>query len=678
MAFTPDAPKGFTPDAPKDPIDAANQAASSQEHGPVQDVIDMLRAVPDHLVPALKGMVKSIPGMAENFGSVNPNSSAVTSLHGALKSFLADPSGTIAKVGDTVRNATPAQVGANVVAPLVAGGAAGEVGGLASKFVGGSTAAATEAASDAGQLGFRTTAPHPLAGHVSDAGTTLDLQHQAVAKSVLGADAGVPHDVPFNHSSLVDAAKAPGTLLDQGAAALPTVPLSQGAAAKVMAARGPNILTKPTPNVAAVMDSTEQSLLGDPNRPITGKEVRATRNSNSADANAGMNSDDPDARAIAKYKRSVVDALDQHIADTMPADSAISPDMIANARATLAKNYNLRDLIGKGGDIDLQALAKDHRENPNKFTGPTRTVAQFASDHPEVTGSISDATRIAPPSFMKDMGDINPLYHPIGSIAQALFGGAARRALRGPAGAAEGLAEQTPVAGLAGEFEPKPNPLAPPTEPPLTTSAPAGVRPPPAPYPGTISHADVLAHGVEQPLPEGLTSGPMGAPPQEGMPFVRNAAHEAGDLSLDDHFAGPRTYGGQPASELPGVMSANVPNEIMAKTAPQGPRPNVAHSPSFINQNASLGNKASLEAAARVKGGLSEGVHPVSFGADDQQHIMSPHDVERADLHPAPDSIFINAKDGSLIDSGGMAPALVRNLLARWKAIHGTPLDKSF
>ena len=75
---------------------------------------------------------------------------------------------------------------------------------------------------------------------------------------------------------------------------------------------------------------------------------------------------------------------------------------------------------------------------------------------------------------------------------------------------------------------------------------------------------------------------------------------------------------------------------------------------------------------------LAKGVQPVSFGADDQSHPMSPHDIQRRDLNPAPDSIFINAKDGTIINSGNMAPSQARAMLERWKAIHGTPLGGSF
>ena len=440
------------PPAPKaDAIGEANAAAQKTEQGPVQDVMDMLSSGIKHIPAALGGMIDAAVGHHPGTAPREPD------VAGNLQNVIhavTNPTETLSSVGDTLRNATPEQVGANVVAPLLAGGGAGRLVGAVGDALGPSTAAAAETASPAGQLGLRSTTGRPVATFAagSTAGPTLDAQNLKVASSVLGAESGVAHGVPVNPTSLAAGRVAPGQLLDTAAESLPAAPLSPDAAAKVKAARGPATLTKPTPNVATQIDGIESALLDDPNKPITGTEIRATRNSLSSDANAGMNSPDADTRTIAKYKRGIIDALDQHVADTMPADSAISPEMIQNARATLAKNYNVQDLIGKGGDINLQALAKMHRDNPNMLTGNMRTVAQFASDHPEVTGPISDADRISPPSLGTDVGHINVINPK--SWVQPIIGAAGRSSLRGPAGASLEAAQRAPVAGLGGEFSP--------------------------------------------------------------------------------------------------------------------------------------------------------------------------------------------------------------------------------
>jgi len=447
--------KPVAPAAPKaDPILAANQAAERSEQGPVQDFIDMLKAVPS-------GAVQMLEGMGNN-AAEHPILGNLPALVDTLKRVSANPSGTLTSISNAVQNATPEQIGRNVVGPVLMGGAAGEGVEAASALRSAASAAGSaEAASPAGQLGLRTTKPHPVAAIAAgpSAAPALDAQNQAVASTILGADAGVPHGVPVTPSALSDARAAPGNVLDQAAATIPPGPLSAGAQAKVAAARGPSTITKPTPNVAGQINDLESSLL-DPNGQFTGDQIRATRNSLSSDASAGRNSPDADTRAIATYKGRLVDALDQHVADTMPADGPVSPDMVQNARSTLAKNYQLQDLLGKGGDINLQQLAKLHRDSPNLLTGNTRTVAQFASDHPEVTGGISDADRIAPPGLLRDVSGVNP-FKPVSSFSQALFGRAARNTLTGPPGDSLALAQRAPVAGLGGEFDALPPSPAP-------------------------------------------------------------------------------------------------------------------------------------------------------------------------------------------------------------------------
>jgi hypothetical protein len=143
----------------------------------------------------------------------------------------------------------------------------------------------------------------------------------------------------------------------------------------------------------------------------------------------------------------------------------------------------------------------------------------------------------------------------------------------------------------------------------------------------------------------------------DGVPFARDAAHEAGDLSLADQLMStPHTYGG---ADLPKVMSQGVPEGT------------VARAPQRLANNASLDNPASLEGISAKDEAVAKGTQPVAFGADDQEHPMSVHDISRRDLNPAPDSIFIDKKTGQIINSGRMAPRAAQALLARWKAIHG-------
>jgi len=628
MAFIPDAPLKFKPDVPPpapDPIATANTAANAQEHGPMQDVIDMVKAVPHGLLPALWGQIQ---GMTNPIGNVVHAARAVG---GAMQ----HPHETLTSVGDTLRNATPQQVGANVVAPLVVGGALKGAGGLAADAEGATSAAAAEAASPAGQLGLRTTGPRPVATTAAGptAGPTMDLQNQMVSRKILGADAGVPHSEPVNHTTLKDAATKPGQMLDQAADLVPTSPLSPEAVNKVQAARGPKTITPGSPDVDNYVNATEARLT-DPTAQFSGPEIRATRNLLTGEAAAGRNSTDPAQRALAKYKQSVVDALDQHVADTLPEGSPISPAMVHNARATLAKNYNLRDLIGKGGDIDLQALAADHRANPNKYTGPTRTVAQFASDHPEVSGNISDATRIAPPSLAGDVSHINIL-NPR-TWVQPLVGAAGRRGLRGPAGDARFAAERTPVAGLGGEFDPLPlNDLTPP------------------PGQAFTPHQPDLAAGTETPRPTRT--------PRE----LQGMAAEPQQLSLD----APRTYGGQPAnnSDLGAVMSQGVPEDIMARTSPRFSANNASGQTAVSQEfaNAQSADKAANRTRSIISpDGNAIPVHGVAARDIGVQGSTAGATVPRG-------HIAIEEQPGEaprIIDRGGLPHSVAQGLLNRYLA----------
>jgi hypothetical protein len=614
----PEAPKGFSssisasdnPTANDTEIAQGMQKMSNQQT-PVGDVIDMLKAVPG-------GVVKMLEGIGNNV-TEHPVLGNIPGLVDLFKRVAADPGGTLTSAANAVKNATPTQVGENVVAPIVAGGGISEgAGAVASRL--GAEATAAE------QLGLRTAQGLPAKMAGNTAGPTLDAQNNRVAATVLGADAGVPHSSPVTAQSLADARIAPGNLMDQGYGLVQPGPLSPVAREQVLAARGPATITKPTPNVANQINDIESSLL-DPNGQFTGDQLRATRNSLNSDATAGANSTDADTRAVAAYKRNVVGALDQHVADSLPEGSPITQDMVSNARSTLAKNYTLQDLISKGGDINLQALAKLHRDNPNLLSGNSRTVAQFAHEHPEVTGTVSDADRISPPSLMGDLAQINPLTQPVGTIGQALFGALGRRLLRGAPGEAIGAGMQAPVAGGAGEFAPKP-----------LTALQAPPSQAEAPHQGAMS------------LPEGLAPRPtldLQAP--LGTAFE---PHQ-GAMALPEGAAPQAPYGTDLGTALGGPRKINVPNSQRG-------------SMSFRDIERGGNDAASVNAASPEA--ISRGTRNlVEIGPDGNSSPVL-RDVTQIDREPPPGHLIVDAGTGEIVKSGTMAPTLARGLLNRWKA----------
>jgi hypothetical protein len=151
-------------------------------------------------------------------------------------------------------------------------------------------------------------------------------------------------------------------------------------------------------------------------------------------------------------------------------------------------------------------------------------VARFVSDHPEVTGGITNANRIAPPSALTDLAHTN-IINPRTWI-QPLIGAAGRSSLRGPAGAAQGLAERAPVAGLGGEFDIGPQ------QPPATS----------APTAGEASGAAIPMG----PLPtQGITATPLTQKLGDMMPGQRGAVGAPVDIGgLRQLMNNPRTYGG--------------------------------------------------------------------------------------------------------------------------------------
>lgn len=456
-------PPAATKTSKTDAIGEANATANAQEHGPAQDIIDMVKAVPGGLLPALKGLLAGAgaggPDAYINRGTHIPQTvEAVT-----------HPTQTLSSVGAALENATPQDVGRNVLAPIVTGGALGKVAGLA-----GGEASAAEAASPAAQYGLRTGADNPIARNVAgeSARPAVTAHNQTIADQALGAQAGVAPGTPLTSKALETAREAPNSVYKRAENAIPTGPLSP-TAAQTVASVGADDMVVRSPDTQSMIDAQKARLLsGD----LTGPQVVNAQRALRFNGFKNVASADPEQSVLGHAQLKMSDALHQHMLDTIPAGADVSADQLNAARIALAQNHTVDNLL-KGNNIDLQGLAKLHRDSPNILSGPLKDFAEFADLHPEVSSLPSKAERFNPSGLPKDLASID-LKSPA-TYLQPFFGAAARRVLTGGT-----EAPNVPVTGLGGEFAP----IA------QTPTAAEGAA-------GQISLGDLLSQGAEHNAP---------------------------------------------------------------------------------------------------------------------------------------------------------------------------------
>jgi hypothetical protein len=512
------------------------------------------------------------------------------------------------------------------------------------------------------KYGMQTGANNPIARNVagSSAKPAVTAHNQSIADPVLGAQAGVPPGTKLTPKTLEDARDAPNSVYQRAETSIPTGPLSPNAAQTVQGVGSDDMIVH-SPDTQATIDAQKARLLsGD----LTGSQVVNAQRALRFNGFRNVGSEDPEQLALGQAQLKMSDALHQHMVDTLPPGAPVSADQLHAARVALAQNHTIENALGPNGNVNLTKLAKLHNDNPGMLSGPMQEIAQFASDHPEVTRLPSDTERFNPSGLTKDVASVD-LKKPL-SYVQPLFGAMARRTLTGPKPT---LAP--PVTGLGGEFGPIDH--GPPQPPPGMTASPPTAPPPAAAGPpGQIPLADVLSHGVEQSPAPGLSVAPMGAPAPAGIPFTRNAAHEAGGLELspEDWL---NNFMRENNSDHPGVMSQGVPEGIMQRT-PKGTRgtmptidfPSGAQHPAFTN-NASGESAASAEAIGRTAEENAAG--RTRFLIDPDGNVTPIHGVEAADARAPKGSVIaqkgIGSKPFTVIDRGGLPESHANGLVAR-------------
>jgi len=443
-------PKAPAPKAP-DAIGEANAAANAKEQGPVQDIIDMVKAVPSGMLPALKSAFNTV---ASPYGSLMDaaNTAYTAASH---------PSATLTSVGNALQNATPAQVGKNVVAPMALGGLATKGIGLAADAA--DAAAAAQAATPAARLaaGGWKMRPSDVAKLTPGGQPTMG---GGALQSVVGDQAAAQAIGPQNALlAQQKAASATGIQLDQHGLIQPSAVADAKAPHAAVYEQMAGVPGDTTP------DSYTQALQKIRSDPTLAPETQAAVDKlvdlhsdvgDSASASASIKTlrqkgsnlignDNPDFQdrgyAMKGISGALEDVLEQRATDSGQPELAAQ---FQQARKSYAQISNVED-ASKAGMVDPQKLLRA-RDKGALLTGPLADIANAAEQLPDVVRHQH--------SFSGGASDVPTTL--AGAVQGILRNIGGRKILQGPY--QQSLKGTPPVAGLGGEFEPlNQNPAAP-------------------------------------------------------------------------------------------------------------------------------------------------------------------------------------------------------------------------
>lgn len=513
-------------------------------------------------------------------------------------------------VGSAITSAVPAAAPFVQAAPGALQAAASLIPGLkmgtaAVDAAGAARAAAEANTTDAERAGYKSAVDHPIAAGAAGQGgmDALTLRNQQVGNVRLGSQVGVPQGSALDAKpggSLDQAAEAPNAVFNRTAQGLPTVPLSDAATQQIQSAGTGDLVTH-SPDAQGILDTQKARLLsGDPQ---TGDQVVNNMRTLRQEGFKRMGSDDIEQQNLGRAQLQMANALEQHVADNLPANGDVSLDQFQQARTALAQNHALSGAL-VGNNVNLQAMARMQRADPGLLTGEFDTAATFANQHPKVSGL---ANRIeVPPSFQNDIGQaLNSArsHDVVGRMLGASGISAwARNALTGDTAGDIANLRQTLPGSNASRFAPL-EPQAP-QAPNLTTGVGANPNPSPSQPLGDFAH--VMSQGVEQAPPQGLSAGPMGAPQQGGLPF------QAPPESIGAKFV----HGGAPVSGTPFGLDGE----------PLSDHPDVAQ-----QSGIRLGDRFAGPTAQVPLGNVADVMHQGRAGG-----IMTPTSSTEPQLHQGP------------------------------------------
>jgi hypothetical protein len=529
----------------------------------------------------------------------------------------------------------------------------------------------------------------------------LQGHNQQVGNAIAAGEAGHAGEGPMSYDTLTKAQQAPSDVYTRVGAALPEGAVDADAQAAIKSAGGGQgkLVTSSEASQKQIQAMREQL-----SQPMTGDELVNNLRSLRQEGFKRVGSEDVDQQAIGRAQLDMARALEGHIERNLPKGGDVTVEDFQAARKTLAKNHAVQSAL-HGSDVDLKAIGRMQRADPQLLDGGLKEIADFANGPGRNVVGLPNT--YDQPSLASDALEAVDLHNPIKGVAKFLGGRKARELLTGDTAQAVENARArfganpdrfTPRGGLTpppgtagkppsqlslGDLPQGPGPS------PFTLGEGANPNPPaPAGRPGDIPLADLLSHGVEQSPPAGLSVGPMGAPAQEGLPFIRNAAHEAGDLelapagkepSLGDLLSDLRDYAAVKSQGVPEGTVSRIPQKRFVGDTVDFPGGTARRQ--VIENNASGESSASLEAQRRLAHERSTGSAP--FGIDPEGNPTAiAHTADAVDLKAPKGHLKVQMDPTtgklSIMDRGGMSLQAAKGLLNRYLALHGTKLGDAF
>lgn len=526
----------------------------------------------------------------------------------------------------------------------------------------------------------------------------LKEHNQKVADAGLAGEANHVGEGPLSYAATKAARTEPNDVYTRVGANLPEGQIDASAAADVgKVGSGTGLVTASETAQKQIATLKEQLL----NRSFTGDQLVDNMRSLRQEGYKRAGSEDVDQQAIGHAQLDMARALEGHVERNIPRGADVTVPDFKGARKALAKNHAVEGAL-HGPNVDLKAIARMQRADPQMLDGFMKDVADFANGEGRNVVGLPDTYHT--PSFAGDVAESLDFHRPVQGIAKLFGGRSARARLTGDTASAVDAARAR-FGATPGRFAPRPGLTPPPgragRDPTQMSLGDLPQGPGPAPFTlgeganpnptapaggqGELSLADVLSHGVEQSPPPGLSAGPMGAPAQGGLPFTQDAGHMAGGLELDH---------GPPLADLLAdlqdhakVMSQGVPEGTAAR-APQKrfigdtvDFPGGTPRRQVIENNASGESSASLEAQRRLASERSTGSAPFMIDADGAPKALA-HTVDAVDKAAPKGNLKVQLDPSTgklgIVDRGGMSLREARGLLNRYLSLHGPKLGEEF